>query len=336
MALQGELAHTDTLQPSLRCIPVSNSKFPKALEADWVAPNAVLVGDVQLAEGSSVWHGVTMRGDKASIEVGKNSLIQDNSNVTSNDPAAGDKVTIGDNVYVGPNCRLDACSLDSFSYVGMGASIGKGAVVESYAVVAAGAQVPEGTTVPSGQIYAGSPARYLRDITQQEKHLLGEHHVEMQQLAQVYSDTTEQTFREQVEHREALLRYQFQDPQERLQEYMMEQGHPMTHEDFEYMEHRVYHECVGTLAHNKESTVYRNIERGWVPYEQDLTQYPEVFKKYQENYAKYDKVNERFENEDPWEEAGESAFTRRLPKDMSPWESKYDTVLPRYTGTSCQ
>ena len=65
----------------------------------------------------------------------------------------------------------------------MGASIGKGSTVESFAVVAAGANVPDGTTVPSGQIYAGSPAKYLRDLTQSEKHLIGEHHFDMQQLA---------------------------------------------------------------------------------------------------------------------------------------------------------
>jgi len=62
----------------------------------------------------------------------------------------GDKIVIEDNVYVGPNATLDACHLESFSYVAMGASIGRGAVVESFAVVAAGANVPEGTTVPSG------------------------------------------------------------------------------------------------------------------------------------------------------------------------------------------
>lgn len=62
----------------------------------------------------------------------------------------------------------------------MGASVGRGSTIESFAVVAAGAAVPEGTTVPSGQIYAGSPARYLRDLTQQEKHMIGEHHFEMQ------------------------------------------------------------------------------------------------------------------------------------------------------------
>ena len=62
--MQGKAAHKDTMVPSLRCVPISNTKFPKALDADWVAPNAVLVGDVSLGEGSSVWHGVTLRGDK--------------------------------------------------------------------------------------------------------------------------------------------------------------------------------------------------------------------------------------------------------------------------------
>ena len=79
---------------------------------------------------------------------------------------------------MGPNAKLEECELESFSYVGMGASIGRGSVVESFAVVAAGAVVPEGTTVPTGQVYAGAPAKYLRDLTQQEKHLLGEHHLE--------------------------------------------------------------------------------------------------------------------------------------------------------------
>jgi carbonic anhydrase/acetyltransferase-like protein (isoleucine patch superfamily) len=69
-------------------------------------------------------------------------------------------------VYVGANSKLDSCNLESFAYVGMGASVGRGSIVESFAVIAAGASLPEGTTVPSGQIYAGSPAKYLRDLTQ--------------------------------------------------------------------------------------------------------------------------------------------------------------------------
>lgn len=150
MALQGASAHEDTMQPSLRCVPISNSKYPRSVLSDWVAPNAVLIGDVTLDEGSSVWHGATLRGDTASIRIGRNSFIQDNSHVGSNAQEANDNVTVGDNVYVGANARLDACELESFAYVGMGASVGRGAVVESFGVVAAGANVEEGTTVPSG------------------------------------------------------------------------------------------------------------------------------------------------------------------------------------------
>ena len=69
------MGHVDKLQPSLRCIPLSNSKYPRTLLSDWIAPNAVLIGDVSIGEGSSIWHGVTLRGDTAQILIGKNSVI---------------------------------------------------------------------------------------------------------------------------------------------------------------------------------------------------------------------------------------------------------------------
>ena len=88
-------------------------------------------------------------------------------------------MSIGENVYVGPNASLDSCTLQDNSFVGMGASVGRGATVESFAVVSAGAVIPEGVTVPSGQIFAGAPAAYLRDLTQEEKHLMTEHKMEL-------------------------------------------------------------------------------------------------------------------------------------------------------------
>ncbi len=187
-------------------------------QADWIAPNATVIGDVSVREGSSLWHGVTVRGDTAEIEVGKNSVIQDLVHLSSLRRVAGDKLTIGDNVYVGPNATLDACTLESFSYVGMGATVSSGATVESFGVVASGANIPEGATVPSGQIWAGSPAHYLRDITQEEKHFLSEHHLEMQQLAQIYHDETEKSFREIVNHRDELITYMRADPTTKVQD----------------------------------------------------------------------------------------------------------------------
>lgn len=200
-----------------------------------------------MKDGSSAWHGATLRGDTAKISIGKNTMIQDNSHVCSHSKLSGDKVEIGDNVYVGANARLDACELESFAYVGMGASVGRGAVVESFAVLAAGAQLADGDCVPSGQIYAGTPARYLRDLTQHEKHLISEHHLEMQQLAQVYCENTELSVRDQIDQQDALFRYIYQDPQEKIAEKMWELGMPQTHEDLEYIEHRVYHDYVGTI-----------------------------------------------------------------------------------------
>jgi carbonic anhydrase/acetyltransferase-like protein (isoleucine patch superfamily) len=141
MELQGAMGHEDTLVPSLRCMPSRNGIFPNVYDCDWVATNAVLIGDVTMKPGSSAWHGVILRGDTAKITIGHNSMIQDNSRLGSNSNSNG-TITIGDNVFVGANAILEECELESFSYVGMGASIGKGSVVESFAVIASGAQVP--------------------------------------------------------------------------------------------------------------------------------------------------------------------------------------------------
>ena len=212
MANQGAMAHEDTIQPSLRCVPISASKFPRLLQGDWVASNATVIGDVRLCEGASIWHGVIVRGDTMQVSIGKNSTIQDLTRIGSNSQQTGGQVIIGENVQVGPNVQLDACTLEDNSFVGMGATIQHGATVSSFSVVSAGAVVTEGTTVPSGQIFAGAPARYLRDLTQEEKHLISEHKMEMQQLAQVYSEETEKTFRDVLNSEDDYMKYRRQDP----------------------------------------------------------------------------------------------------------------------------
>lgn len=147
----------------------------------------------------------------------------------------------------------------------MGSFVGQGSTVQSFGVLAAGAILPDNTTVPSGQIYAGTPACYLRDLTQQEKHLIGEHHLEMQQLAQVYNEMTELTLKEQLEQRDDLYRYQFQDPQDAMRDELYEMGMPITHDDITYIEHRVYHDYVGTVDYDlKDQNHSENAhERSW-------------------------------------------------------------------------
>lgn len=84
MANQAAMAHEDKIQPSLRCVAISASKFPRLLDGDWVAPNATVIGDVRLGEGASLWHSVLVRGDTASVTIGKNSAIQDCVRIASN------------------------------------------------------------------------------------------------------------------------------------------------------------------------------------------------------------------------------------------------------------
>ena len=90
VANQGEYAHEDYAVPSLRCVPISDSKYPKLLDSDWVAPNATVIGDVKLGEGASLWHGTIIRGDTAAITIGKNTTIQDNTRIASSKRAKGD------------------------------------------------------------------------------------------------------------------------------------------------------------------------------------------------------------------------------------------------------
>jgi hypothetical protein len=107
----------------------------------------------------------------------------------------------------------------------------------------------------------------------------------------------------------------------------------------EYIEHRIYHDYVGTVDFNMRDMNHAEgeHEKKWTPYEQDLSKYPEVFRKqYSENFEAHDKANEKFANEDPMEEAGPAMFRKTVPRDMSPWEKKYDDIMPRYTGTLCQ
>jgi len=75
MESQGMMAHSDYIVPSLRCVPTSAGTYPKLLSGDWVAPNATVVGDVTLGAGSSLWHSVIVRGDTASIKIGKNTTV---------------------------------------------------------------------------------------------------------------------------------------------------------------------------------------------------------------------------------------------------------------------
>ena len=141
--------------------------WPTIDETAFIAPTATVIGDTVIGPESGIWFGCTVRGDVNEIRIGARTNIQDGTviHVTTN----GHGTYIGDEVTIGHMVLLHACTVESRAFIGMHACLMDGVVVETGAMVAAGALVTPGKRVPSGQLWAGSPAKYRRDITEQEK-----------------------------------------------------------------------------------------------------------------------------------------------------------------------
>jgi len=133
----------------------------------FIAENAVLIGDVVIGDETSIWYNCTVRGDVNNIIIGRRANIQDGTVIHVS--STGQGTYIGDDVTVGHLALLHACTIEDAAFIGMQACVMDGACVETGAMVAAGALVTPGKCVPSGQLWGGSPARFMRELTEAEK-----------------------------------------------------------------------------------------------------------------------------------------------------------------------
>ena len=129
----------------------------------FIAPNATVVGDVVTGNDCSFWFNAVIRGDVNSIRMGNKVNVQDGAifNCTFHKT----KTTIGNNVSIGHNAIVHGCTIHDDVLIGMGAIVMDNAVVGSNSIVAAGAVILEGTVVEEGSIYAGVPAKKVKDIS---------------------------------------------------------------------------------------------------------------------------------------------------------------------------
>jgi carbonic anhydrase/acetyltransferase-like protein (isoleucine patch superfamily) len=139
--------------------------MPKIADGCWVAPDAVLIGKVQLMKGASVWFGAVLRGDNDGIIVGEDSNVQDHSIIHA-DP--GLPVTIGRGVTIGHRVIVHSASIGENCLIGMGAILLNGARVGNNCLVGAGALLTEGKAYEDGRLILGSPARAMRDLTPEQ------------------------------------------------------------------------------------------------------------------------------------------------------------------------
>ncbi|MFJ3530207.1 gamma carbonic anhydrase family protein [Streptomyces sp. NPDC090132] len=131
----------------------------------FTAPTSVVIGEVTMAAGSSVWYHAVLRADCGPIVIGAGSNIQDNCSVHV-DP--GFPVTVGERVSVGHNAVLHGCTVEDDVLIGMGATVLNGAHIGTGSLVATQALVPQGMRVPPGSLVAGVPAKVKRQLTQEE------------------------------------------------------------------------------------------------------------------------------------------------------------------------
>ena len=139
---------------------------PKVESSAFIAPNATLIGDVEIGANASIWFGVILRGDGPGIRVGENSNLQDGTVVHI--ASRGLMTTVGRNVTVGHMVLLHACEVQDDSFVGMHSTVLDGAVIETGAMVAVGAVVTPRKIVRKGELWAGNPAQKLRDLTEKD------------------------------------------------------------------------------------------------------------------------------------------------------------------------
>lgn len=139
-------------------------------ENSFIAPNATIVGEVVMGDNCSVWFNAVIRGDVNTITIGNDTNIQDGAVVHATYLKA--KTNIGNRVSIGHNAIVHGCTLHDHILVGMGAIIMDNAIVEDYTIIAAGSVVLENAHCESGYIYAGTPAKKIKPITEEQRALL--------------------------------------------------------------------------------------------------------------------------------------------------------------------
>ena len=146
-----------------------NGKKPKIGENVFIAPSAVIVGDVEIADGASIWYGTVVRGDSFYIRIGKNTNIQDNCTVHTD---TGVPVIMGESVTVGHNAVIHGCTVENRCLIGIGAIIMGKSIIKTGSVVAAGSLVRRGQVVGPSHLVAGCPAVFKKVIESSDNEII--------------------------------------------------------------------------------------------------------------------------------------------------------------------
>ena len=159
---------TMTTRPGVNIIPI-HGKTPKIHETAFIAPGCTIIGDVEIGAGSSIWYNCVLRADVFTIRIGERTNVQDGSVLHCDPPRPGDEdgspLVIGDDVLIGHMAMVHGCVIHDRGFVGLGAIAMNKAVIGSDAMLAAGAMLTEGKVMEPRTLWAGRPAKPMKELT---------------------------------------------------------------------------------------------------------------------------------------------------------------------------
>ena len=166
--------------PSKPFIAPFLGRYPEIDASAYIAETAAIVGAVRISSNSSIWHQVTLRGDNNFITIGEGTNIQDNScvHISSQDYPT----IIGNFVNIGHCALVHACHLHDHAFVGMGSIVMDGSIIETDGMLAAGSLLTARKHIPAGELWAGRPARKIRDLGADEisdNRRIAQHYIEV-------------------------------------------------------------------------------------------------------------------------------------------------------------
>ena len=170
----------------IRIIIEYNGKHPQIAKDAFIAPTAVIAGDVIIKSGANIWFGAVLRGDENQIIIGERSSIQDNVVIHC---SAENPTIVGPDVTVGHSVVLEACRIEAGALIGMNATVLDGAVVGERALVAAGSVVRENQVIPADTLAAGVPAQIKGPMSEAAREHVATATEVYQTLAKNYRET---------------------------------------------------------------------------------------------------------------------------------------------------
>ncbi|MDY7098834.1 MAG: gamma carbonic anhydrase family protein [Pseudomonadota bacterium] len=156
-----------TSHPGVNIVPI-HGKTPKIHETAFVAPGCTIVGDVTIGAGSSIWYNCVLRADVSRIVIGERTNVQDGSVLHCDGPSPSDPdgcpLTIGDDVLIGHMAMVHGCTIHDRGFVGLGAIAMNNSVISTDAMLAAGAMLTERKVMGERELWAGRPAKKLKEL----------------------------------------------------------------------------------------------------------------------------------------------------------------------------